>query len=195
LDHAALCRRVASEISLREELDALAQEYEARALRLEVVTREAEDNVGASARTVQNCTGVLKTSGRCLQRRRAPCARFPITTVTVEGLMDDTKQNKEQSDRKKPVGEQITDFVAAAAGALAETAVKSVAKRVRKATAKKTPEPVKKAVKSVGKASKASQRTAKRGTKKVEKRAKKSMAKKPSKKRAGNKAKKSKSRR
>ena len=48
--------------------------------------------------------------------------------------MDDTKQNKEQSDRKKPVGEQITDFVAAAAGALAETAVKSVAKRaVRKA--------------------------------------------------------------
>ena len=63
--------------------------------------------------------------------------------------MDDTKQNEEQNDPKRPVGEQITDLVAAAAGALAETAVKSVAKRVRKADAKKAPEPVKKAVRSI----------------------------------------------
>ena len=47
--------------------------------------------------------------------------------------MDDTKQNEEQKDPKRPVGEQITDLVAAAAGALAETAVKTVAKRMRKA--------------------------------------------------------------
>ena len=45
--------------------------------------------------------------------------------------MDDTKQKEEQNDPKKPVGEQITDFVALAAGALAETAVKSVAKRTQ----------------------------------------------------------------
>ena len=60
--------------------------------------------------------------------------------------MDDTKQKEEQNDPKKPVGEQITDIVGLAAGALAETAVKSVAKRMRKAATKKTPEPVKKAV-------------------------------------------------
>ena len=79
---------------------------------------------------------------------------------------DDTKQNEEQSDPKKPAGEQITDLVAAAAGARAEPAVKSVAKRVRKAAAKKTPDPVKKAVRSISKASKASERTTKRGAKK-----------------------------
>ena len=32
--------------------------------------------------------------------------------------MDDTKQNEEQNAPKKPVGEQITDLVAMAAGAL-----------------------------------------------------------------------------
>ena len=109
--------------------------------------------------------------------------------------MDDTKQKEEQNDPKKPVGEQITDFVALAAGALAETAVKSVARRMRNAAPKKTPEPLKKAVKSISKASKAPKRSAKKAAKKVVKRAKKSMAKKASKKKAGNKAKKSKSRR
>ena len=109
--------------------------------------------------------------------------------------MDDTKQKEEQNDPKKPVGEQITDFVALAAGALAETAVKSVARRMRNAPPKKTPEPLKKAVKSISKASKAPKRSAKKAVKKVVKRAKKSMAKKASKKKAGNKAKKSKSRR
>jgi hypothetical protein len=56
--------------------------------------------------------------------------------------MDDTKQKEEQKDPKKPVGEQITDFVAAGAGALAENTVHSVAKSVRKVAAKKTPKPV-----------------------------------------------------
>jgi hypothetical protein len=57
LSHAALCRRVAGEIShtnAAKRLRMMAQDYEARALRLEGVAREAEDNVGASARNVQN---------------------------------------------------------------------------------------------------------------------------------------------
>lgn len=45
--------------------------------------------------------------------------------------------------RKKSVADQMTDMLATAAGALAETAVKTVAKRVRKTVAKKTPAPVK----------------------------------------------------
>ena len=52
LDHAALCRRVAGEIShpnAAKRLRMMAQEYETRALRLEGVTREAEDDVGASS--------------------------------------------------------------------------------------------------------------------------------------------------
>ena len=71
--------------------------------------------------------------------------------------MDDTKRNEEQqsTEPKKPLADQMTDLLATAAGALAETAVKSVAKRVRKTAAKRTPEPVKKAVKVVGNAAKA----------------------------------------
>jgi hypothetical protein len=57
--------------------------------------------------------------------------------------MDDTKKNEDQSDEKKSVADQMTDMLATAAGALAETAVKTVAKRVRKTVAKKTPAPVK----------------------------------------------------
>ena len=52
LDHAALCRRVAGEIShthAAKRLRMMAREYESRALRLEGLAREAEDNVGASA--------------------------------------------------------------------------------------------------------------------------------------------------
>ena len=52
LDHAALCRRVAGEISLTDaakRLRMMAEEYEIRALRLERGTREAEDAVGASS--------------------------------------------------------------------------------------------------------------------------------------------------
>ena len=50
-DHAALCRRVAGEIShpqAAERLRMMAQEYETRALRLQGVRREAEDDMGAS---------------------------------------------------------------------------------------------------------------------------------------------------
>ena len=52
LDHAALCRRVAGEIShahAAKRLRMMAREYESRALGLEGLGREAEDNVGASA--------------------------------------------------------------------------------------------------------------------------------------------------
>ena len=51
LSHAALCRRVAREIShtnAAKRLRMMAQEYETRALRLEGISREAEDDVGAS---------------------------------------------------------------------------------------------------------------------------------------------------
>ena len=51
LSHAALCRRVAGEIShtnAAKRLRMMAQEYETRALRLEGVPREAEDDMGAS---------------------------------------------------------------------------------------------------------------------------------------------------
>ena len=82
--------------------------------------------------------------------------------------MDDTKQTGEhspetQSDQpKKPLGEQITELVATAAGVLAEGAVRSVAKRVRKTAAKKTPVPLKKAAQAATKAAKA-KKAAKRG--------------------------------
>ena len=54
--------------------------------------------------------------------------------------MDDTKQSEEQqsSEPKKPLADQVTDLLATAAGAFAETAVKSVAKRVRKTAARKS---------------------------------------------------------
>jgi len=50
-DHAALCRRVAGEIShthAAKRLRMMAQEHETRARRLEGVPREAEDDIGAS---------------------------------------------------------------------------------------------------------------------------------------------------
>ena len=52
LSHAALCRRVAGEIShanAAKRLRMMAQEYETRAHRLAGVRREAEDDVGASS--------------------------------------------------------------------------------------------------------------------------------------------------
>ena len=109
--------------------------------------------------------------------------------------MDDTKQSEEQQGNqpKKPLADQVTDLLAIAAGALAETAVKSVAKRVRKTAARKTPKPVKTAVRAIGKAAKAPKKTAKKAAKKAAKKTKKT-AKKASKKKT-KKAKKSKSRR
>jgi len=44
--------------------------------------------------------------------------RINYYTGLQEDLMDGTKQKEDQSDPKKPVSEQITDLVAAAAGAL-----------------------------------------------------------------------------
>ena len=107
--------------------------------------------------------------------------------------MDDAKQKEEQNEPKKPIGEQVTDFIAAGAGALAETTVQSMARSVRKVAARKTPKPVKDAVNSFSKA--ASKRTAERRAKKGVKTARKSTARKVSKKKTVSRAKKSKSRR
>jgi hypothetical protein len=57
LDHAALCRRVAGEIShtnAAKRLRMMAQEYETRALQLEGVPREAQDDLGASPEMFKN---------------------------------------------------------------------------------------------------------------------------------------------
>ena len=61
----------------------------------------------------------------------------------------DPSEKQDSNEQKKPIADQVTDLVASAAGALAETAVKSVAKRVRKTAAKKTPVPLKKAAKAI----------------------------------------------
>ena len=74
--------------------------------------------------------------------------------------MEDTKLKDEQNEPRKPIGQQLTDFVAAGAGAVAETTVQSVAKSVRDVAAKKTPKPVKDAVNSFSEA--ASKRAAER---------------------------------
>ena len=97
--------------------------------------------------------GLGLSSSQSLQSQMPPHPKNRLPLNRLEACSRTTK---------KPVGEQITDLVAVAAGALAETAVKSVAKRVRKAAAKKTPEPVKKAVKSISKVSKAPKRSAKK---------------------------------
>ena len=55
--YAALCRRVAGEIShthAAKRLRMMAQEYETRARRLEGVPREANDDIGANPGNVQN---------------------------------------------------------------------------------------------------------------------------------------------
>ena len=69
----------------------------------------------------------------------------------------------------------MTDMLATAAGALAETAVKTVAKRAKKAVAKRTPTAVKKAAKKVAKAAtrKKAKKSAKAAPKKSKKAAKK----------------------
>ena len=57
--------------------------------------------------------------------------------------MDDTKKDDQSSGSKNSIADQMTEIVATAAGALAETAVRSVANRERNTAAKKAPEPVK----------------------------------------------------
>jgi hypothetical protein len=133
---------------------------------------------------------------------KPPCMEFShsesfLYSPAAEASMDDTKQSEEQQGNqpKKPLADQVTDLLATAAGALAETAVKSVAKRVRKTAAKKTPKPVKKAVRAIGKAAKAPKKTAKKAAKKTVKKAVKKTKKTASKKASKKKAKKSKSRR
>ena len=91
----------------------------------------------------------------------------------------------------KPVIDRMTDLVAEAAGALAETAVKVVARKATKAVAKRVPAPVKKAAKTVAKAAKAP----KKAVKKAVKKAKKAVKKKPAAKASRKKSKKKKSKR
>ncbi len=62
-------------------------------------------------------------------------------------MYDDPKR---EDGPKKPIIAQLAELVGAAAGALAEGAVKSVAKRVTRTATEKTPRPVKKAVKTAG---------------------------------------------
>jgi uncharacterized protein YjgD (DUF1641 family) len=104
----------------------------------------------------------------------------PLATVpqpAKEEAMDDVKDEKD-----KPMLDQMTDVVAAAAGELARTAVQAVAKRAKKTVVSNTPAPVKRAAKAVAKAAKAPKKTAKKAAKKAAKKtvkkAKKGSAKK-----------------
>ena len=64
-------------------------------------------------------------------------------------------QDDSPPEEKKPIIDQVTDLAAAAAGTLAETAVKAGAKKAREAIAKRLPRPVKKAANTIAKAAKA----------------------------------------
>src|SRR6476646_7637566 len=88
----------------------------------------------------------------------------------------DQKANGHDSapEEKKPIIDQMTDMLATAAGALAETAVKTVATRAKKAVAKRTPTAVKKAAKRAVKA--ATPKKAKTSAGRKEVRTKKSAA-------------------
>ncbi|MGY4350255.1 hypothetical protein ACVWXM_006748 [Bradyrhizobium sp. GM7.3] len=55
--------------------------------------------------------------------------------------METEKANQEKNGADKTVVDQMTDLVAGAAGALAETAVKAVAKKTERAIAKRIPDP------------------------------------------------------
>jgi hypothetical protein len=99
----------------------------------------------------------------------------PLATVpqpAKEEVMDDVKDEKD-----KPMLDQMTDVVAAAAGELARTAVQAVAKRAKKTVVRNTPAPVKRAAKAVAKAAKAPKKTAKKAAKKAKKAAKKTVKK------------------
>jgi hypothetical protein len=82
-------------------------------------------------------------------------------------------------EEKKPIIDQVTDLAAAAAGNLAETAVKAGA-TAREAIAKRLPRPVKKAANTIAKAAKAPKKSAKKTkkSKKAAKRAKSSIRRK-----------------
>jgi hypothetical protein len=91
-----------------------------------------------------------------------PLANVP--QPAKEEVMDDVKDEKD-----KPMLDQMTDVVAAAAGELARTAVQAVAKRAKKTVVRNTPAPVKRAAKAVAKAAKAPKKTAKKAAKKAKK--------------------------
>jgi len=102
------------------------------------------------------------------------------TEKTQSGNGEDSSSPEE----KKPIIDQMTDLAAAAAGVLAETAVKAGANKARKAVAKRLPRPVKKAAaNTIAKAAKAPKKTAKKRTakksKKPAKRTKSSARRKP----------------
>jgi hypothetical protein len=99
-----------------------------------------------------------------------PLANVP--QPAKEEVMDDVKDEKD-----KPMLDQMTDVVAAAAGELARTAVQAVAKRAKKTVVRNTPAPVKRAAKAVAKAAKAPKKTAKKAAKKAKKAAKKTVKK------------------
>jgi hypothetical protein len=75
-------------------------------------------------------------------------------------------QDNSAPEKKKPIIDQVTDLAAAAAGTLAETAVKAGAKKAREAVAKRLPRPVKKAANTIAKAAKAPKKSAKKTAKK-----------------------------
>jgi hypothetical protein len=116
--------------------------------------------------------------------------RFPLGQKSsyssdLEDTMDTEKTNQEKNGANKSVVDEMTDLVAGAAGAFAETAVKAVAKKTERAIAKRIPVPVKKAAKTVAKAAKAPKKSAKETAKKAPKKTAKKSAPKKSAKKAG----------
>jgi hypothetical protein len=103
--------------------------------------------------------------------------------MDTEKTQSGNGQPNSSSEEKKPILDQITDLAAAAAGVIAETAVKAGTKKARKAVAKRLPRPVKKAANTIAKAAKAPKKTAKKRTakksKKPAKRTKSSARRKP----------------
>jgi hypothetical protein len=75
-------------------------------------------------------------------------------------------QDNTPPQEKKPIIDQMTDLAAAAAGTLAETAVKAGAKKAREEVAKRLPRPVKKAANTIAKAAKTPKKSAKKTAKK-----------------------------
>jgi hypothetical protein len=93
--------------------------------------------------------------------------------LTREPIMDREKtqhgngQDNTPPEEKKPIVDQMTDLAAAAAGTLAETAVKAGAKKAREEVAKRLPRRVKKAANTIAKAAKTpKKRSAKKTAKK-----------------------------
>jgi hypothetical protein len=115
----------------------------------------------------------------------SPLNRNRVTLAILEDTITTEKTNHEKNGANKSVVDEMTDLVAGAAGALAETAVKAVAKKTERAIAKRIPVPVKKAAKTVAKAAKAPKKSAKETAKKAPKKTAKKSAPKKFAKKAG----------